>query len=85
MKTRLVLFALAAAMAGCLASAAAFQADPRSDGEEALKARDWARAEKLLTQALGAAKEGQDELLVTRCRHRFEIPGSGTHEPTRRT
>src|SRR5436190_18750187 len=65
MKKRLFLFFCAALTAGCLAAEVAeLAADPREDGEAALKNRDWAKAEKLLTEALRAAKTGQDELLL---------------------
>ncbi|MBI2932748.1 MAG: tetratricopeptide repeat protein [Planctomycetes bacterium] len=51
------------ALAGCLAAAAARQDDPRAAAETALKDRDWAKAEKLLKNAIPSAKQDQDELL----------------------
>ncbi|MBI2922714.1 MAG: tetratricopeptide repeat protein [Planctomycetes bacterium] len=58
-------FALLAALLAtfCLVNADLPATDARSQGEAALKDRDWAKAEQLLGQALAAAKEGQDEIL----------------------
>ena len=65
MKKRLFLFVCAALTAGCLAAEVAeFAADPRDDGQTALKNRDWAKAERLLTDVLRTATTGQDELLL---------------------
>ncbi len=63
MKLRLVLYPLAIVMTGCLATAIVHQDGPREAGETALKDRDWAKAERLLSDALGSAKEKQDEIL----------------------
>ncbi|MCE9581249.1 MAG: tetratricopeptide repeat protein, partial [Planctomycetes bacterium] len=58
-----VLFAALIAVV-CLVNAAPPPTDARAAGEVALKDRDWAKAEQLLTQALGEAKSGQDEILL---------------------
>lgn len=63
MKARLSPFALAVALAGCIAAGFALQEGPREQGESALKDRDWAKATRLLTDALAQAKEKQDEIL----------------------
>ena len=63
MKSRLAPFALALALAGCIAAGFALQDGPREQGESALKDRDWARAARLLEGALPQAKAGQDEIL----------------------
>ncbi|HLF92538.1 MAG TPA: tetratricopeptide repeat protein, partial [Planctomycetota bacterium] len=64
MKARLSPFALAVALAGCIAAGFALQEGPRELGESALKDRDWAKASRLLTDALATAKEKQDEILL---------------------
>jgi tetratricopeptide (TPR) repeat protein len=58
-------FALLAALAAsiCLVDADPPPQDARSVGEQALKDRDWAKAEEQLTKALGEAKDGQDAIL----------------------
>ncbi|KAF0245707.1 MAG: large extracellular alpha-helical [Planctomycetota bacterium] len=59
-------FALFAALLAliCLVNADPPPSDARTAGETALKDRDYAKAETLLTQALGEAKSGQDEILI---------------------
>lgn len=52
-----------ASLAGCLAAVAVLQDGPREAGERALQDRDYARAAALLVDALGAAKDGRDEIL----------------------
>lgn len=63
MKARLAPLAILAALAGCIAAGLALQEGPREQGEAALKDRDWARAARLLGDAVAQAKAGQDEIL----------------------
>ncbi len=62
-KRRLALLSVVLAVV-CLVNADPPVTDNRALGESALKDRDWAKAEQLLTQALGEAKAGQDEILI---------------------
>ncbi|MCC6741318.1 MAG: tetratricopeptide repeat protein [Planctomycetia bacterium] len=62
-KRRFALLALVLAVV-CLVNADPPPTDNRALGEAALKDRDWAKAEQLLTTALGEAKSGQDEILL---------------------
>ncbi len=60
---RTTLVPLLALAAGCLGVAVALQEGPRGEGEAALRDRDWAKAERLLGEALAAATAGRDEVL----------------------
>lgn len=64
MRQRRFAFLAVLLVAVCFVVADPNPADNRANGEAALKDRDWAKAEQLLTQALGEAKSGQDEILM---------------------